>query len=349
MPTEDVHQILLNRTLRTAATTALALVLAYALDLPLPYLAPLLGLIFSLQPGPPPGLRGSLMLLAIITLTTSLGLVLGPLLHAWPVTVLAIIFAGLMASAWLSNLKGRMLPGLLSAIGMTLVTVAAYNSQALGQSLVTGLVVGALFGLAALHVANLLFPVHAIPPAENAGADEPAPVLPTALPLRSALTVFPVLLLALVNPGLFMGGLIKATNLSWQGSLRPTLEAGHSLLQATLLGGLLSILLWTALKLMPNLWMFGLSMLLLVLAGASRLYGLVHSRYDALFWQDVLVTTLILLGPAVQDSSQGKDVTEAFIIRLTLFLLIVVYAGLMARLYDRLLDRRPTTTEPAVT
>ena len=37
---------------------------------------------------------------------------------------------------------------------------------------------------------------------------------------------------------------------------------------------------------------------------------------------------LILLGPAVEDSANGKDVYKAFAVRMGLFLLITLYAWL---------------------
>ncbi len=38
------------------------------------------------------------------------------------------------------------------------------------------------------------------------------------------------------------------------------------------------------------------------------------------------ITMLILIGPAVEDTDSGKDVYSAFFIRLSLFVLVTLYA-----------------------
>ena len=72
--------------------------------------------------------------------------------------------------------------------------------------------------------------------------------------------------------------------------------------------------------------MFFLWTLLLGIFLAGKFYGVLATRYPPSFWQNVLVTMLILLGPAVEDSASGKDVYKAFAVRMGLFLLITLYA-----------------------
>jgi hypothetical protein len=44
------------------------------------------------------------------------------------------------------------------------------------------------------------------------------------------------------------------------------------------------------------------------------------------FWANALITALILLGPAIEDSANGKSVLAASAMRTTLFLLVAFYA-----------------------
>ncbi|MDP5070769.1 MAG: hypothetical protein NWQ45_07710, partial [Congregibacter sp.] len=44
------------------------------------------------------------------------------------------------------------------------------------------------------------------------------------------------------------------------------------------------------------------------------------------FWINALVTMLILLGPAVEDSANGKDALTAFAVRFAMFIAVTLYA-----------------------
>jgi len=58
------------------------------------------------------------------------------------------------------------------------------------------------------------------------------------------------------------------------------------------------------------------------------------------FWSNTLMNMLILLGAAVQDSALGNDVYRAFLVRMTLFLLVAVYATVAVYLLQRWRDRK---------
>jgi hypothetical protein len=44
------------------------------------------------------------------------------------------------------------------------------------------------------------------------------------------------------------------------------------------------------------------------------------------FWSNALITLLILLGPAIEDSANGKDVFKASATRICLFVGVALYA-----------------------
>ena len=76
----------------------------------------------------------------------------------------------------------------------------------------------------------------------------------------------------------------------------------------------------------------------MVLSAAVRRSG--TSRLPPSFWQNLVVTLLILLGPAVEDSANGKDVYAAFAVRMGLFIAVALYAWLAVYLLEQLRSRR---------
>ena len=80
---------------------------------------------------------------------------------------------------------------------------------------------------------------------------------------------------------------------------------------------------------------------------SSRLCRVCPSRYPASFWLNVATTMLILLGPAVEDSANGKDVYAAFLVRLGLFVAVTLYAWLAIYFLEWLRARRASSGDTA--
>ena len=78
-----------RRTFRLASVVALSLALAYGLDMPLPFFAPLFGFLLTTAPAPPMGLKALLSLCRVVIVTLGVGLMLTPLLGKYPVSALA--------------------------------------------------------------------------------------------------------------------------------------------------------------------------------------------------------------------------------------------------------------------
>jgi hypothetical protein len=72
---------------------------------------------------------------------------------------------------------------------------------------------------------------------------------------------------------------------------------------------------------------------------AGKIYGVLASRFPASFWISLFTTLLILLGPAVEDSANGKDVYTAFAQRMALFAGVTLYAWLAIYLLELLRSR----------
>ena len=207
---------------------------------------------------------------------------------------------------------------------ITMIPVAGVQEQAVAMAVIQALAVGVvLAAVIGLLVYTLLPDLHAI--------KSPQPIAPDVenalwVALRGVVIVLPVLLLALQNPSLYMAAIMKTSNLAQQAGSLSAKEAGRELVGSTLLGGLLALLIWCGLTLWPTLWMFTLWMTLAFCWLGLRLYRIQRSAYPPSFWLNVMITMVIFLGPAVQDSANGNDVMSAALIRLALLTAVALYA-----------------------
>jgi len=314
-----------RRVFRVALIMALALAVSYGLALPLPYLAPVFALMLTVTPGPPMGVKGLLGLILVVLITLGIGLVLIPVLINYPVSGVLIVALGLYVSMHVSVNLGKGLIGTLLTIGFTLIPAAGTVNFALALAVIQALVLGIGLAIVCQWIVYPWFPEEpaAAPPAPPSAPEESQS---NWIALRAALIVLPPFLLAMTNPSMYLATILKSVQLGQQGSVISARSAGRELLGSTFLGGCFAAIFWFALKICPSLWMFFLWMLLFGVYFLSKIYQIVASRFPPSFWQNVVVTMLILLGPAVQDSANGKDVYTAFVVRMGLFIAVTLYA-----------------------
>ncbi|MCX2982544.1 DUF2955 domain-containing protein [Halieaceae bacterium IMCC14734] len=313
-----------RRVFRLSLTVALTLAAAYAIPLEMPFLAPIFAFMLAAAPKPPMGVKGMLGLMLVLTLTLGVGLLLLPVLMHYPLTGLLLVFVGLFVTNFLSINLGKGAAATLLTAGITMITAAGTVSYVVASSIIDAMVLGVALAVVCHWLVYPLFPE------DSAATPVPEPAVDVVesnwLALRATLIVFPSFLLVLVNPAAYMPIVMKAVSLGQQTSILDARHAGKELLGSTLLAGLFAVVLWFGLSIAPNLWMFFLWTLLLGIFLAGKFYGVLATRYPPSFWQNVLVTMLILLGPAVEDSASGKDVYKAFAVRMGLFLLVTLYA-----------------------
>ena len=328
-----------RRVFRLALTTALALGFAYALALPLPFLAPLFAFMLTATPGPPMGPKGLLGLILVVLITLGMGLLLVPMLTWYPVSALLIVLVGLYFSNYLTVNLGKGLVGSLLTVGITLISAAGTVSSALAVAVIYALIIGIGVAILCQWLVYPLFPE----PTGDESAEQAAAAIPVPdrwIALRATLIVLPPYLLALTNPSLYLPLIMKSVSLGQQGSEMTARSAGRELLGSTFLAGCCAILFWFALKIAPALWLFFLWMVLFGLYFSAKLYQLIPTRYPGSFWLNVATTMLILLGPAVEDSANGKDPYAAFAVRMGLFIAVTVYAWTAIALLERLREGR---------
>ena len=338
-----------RRTFRLSGVLALSLAVAYALALPLPFLAPLFALILTAAPTHPMGAKKLLELIVVILITLGIGLAVIPLIQHYPLVGVLVVALGLYFSFYLTVNQNKTMLGTFLTLGLTMISAAGTVSFALALTVILSLVIGIIVAVTCNWLLYPLFPEDR-PPAE---VDESNNAEQTNwIALRGTLIVLPVYLLVLTNPLAYLAISMKSVALAQQSSVMDAKSAGRELLGSTFLGGMFAILFWMLLGISANLWMYALWMLLFGIYFSSKIYQLISSRYPASFWLNVVMTLLIVLGPAVEDSAGGKDVYAAFWGRMGLYVAVTLYAWAAVYLLEHLKARRkqpppPITYQPS--
>ena len=309
--------------LRVCIGMGFALSVAYAMALSLPYVAVLVAAMILCKEEPPmPLLKACIAGLALMLVTGS-GLLLVPLLENYAFAAVLLIGVALYVLFYLGTKTANPLLTLL-VVAFTMIPVAGVLEQAAAIAVVKTLAAGVVLGAVSSAFAHVFLPAQVPMSPQKA-----KPVNATAskwIALRGVAIVLPVLVLALQNPAMYMAAIMKTSALGQQASTLSAKEAGRELLGSTLMGALLAALVWAGLKLWPSLWMFTLWMMLATCWLAMRLYRVTPTRRPPSYWMNALITLLIFLGPAVEDSANGKDVFSAAVLRLCLFTGVALYA-----------------------
>ncbi len=320
-------QLQARRIFRLSLTPAMALAIAYALAVPLPFIAPLFSFFLTAMPGSPLKLKKLLGLIILVVLALGMGVLLVPLLINFQLTALLFVLAGLYFSSYLTVNLEKNLPGTFLAMGMTMISAAGTVSSSLSFLIIQALISGIIIASICQSVIYLLFPEDPLPAhSDKSPSTDKNKQQSNWIAIRSTLIVFPAYLLLLSNPMAYMPIAMKAVMLSQQTSTMNAKHAANELLNSTFLGGVFAVLFWMALGIWTNLWMFFLWMLLFSLFFSCKIYQLIPTRFAASFWLNTAVTMLILLGPAVEDSANGDDVYIAFLNRMILLSLVTFYA-----------------------
>jgi hypothetical protein len=158
---------------------------------------------------------------------------------------------------------------------------------------------------------------------------------------RGMLIVMPVFMLALTNPSFYMAAIMKTVALGQQAGETDARHAGRELVGSTLMGALIALVVWLGLSLWPSLWMLILWLMAAALWAGSALFGARPTRMRPSFWSNALITSLILLGPAIEDSASGKSVLKGAVMRVSLFVGVALYAWATVWVLERWRARRP--------
>lgn len=311
--------------LRLAIGLGLAVLIAYGLALPVPYAVCVMAVLVLCKPGPPmPFLKGVVMAVVVAALVAA-GVLMVPILENYAVTGV-VLTAALLYAVFFSGAGNANPQMTILAIAVTLIPVAGVAEQALAPLLGVTLALGIATGVLVSSVSHALFPDAPVPANKATTPASRSRESANWMAVRATLVVMPVFVLALTNPAFYLPTIMKAVALGQQACSTSARSAGRELVGSTLMGAWMAALVWFGLSLRPNLWMLMLWMVAAALWAGARMFGVKATSLPSSFWRDALVTMLILLGPAIEDSANGKDVFSASVIRVGLFVGVALYA-----------------------
>lgn len=334
-----------KRVFRLSLTVALSLAVSYGMGNTLAFIAPLFAFMLGAAPKPPMGAKGLVGLLLVLSLILSTGLLLIPVLINYPMTALMLVLLGLYFANYLSLNMGKGAVGAFLTIGITLISAMGLMGHALAMLVVDALLLNIAIAVFCQWLVYPFFPEEDAPPAPP---PPPVPVQSGWLALRATLIVFPSYLLVLSNPAAYAPIIMKSVALGQQTGETEVKHAGRELLGSTCMAGVMAILFWFCLKLAPNLWMYFLWTLAFSMYFIAKFYAVIPSRFSQSFWQNVMVTLFIFVGPAVDDTANGKDPYKASAVRIALFIGVTLYAWLMLVFLEWLRKRQEQKSRTAV-
>jgi hypothetical protein len=320
--------------LRLAVGLGLSVLIAYGLALQMPYLVCLMAMMLLCKPGPPiPPVKAAAIALLLAGLLVT-GVLMVPLLENYALAGVVMTGAILYALFFFGIRTGNPLTMLL-VLAFTLIPVAGVADQAMVTIISLTIAVGIAVGSLVSGFSHAFFPDTPGPAAKAAKAPPPSRETASWIALRGTLVVMPVFVLALTDPSFYLAAIMKTATLGQQAGSTDTRSAGRELVGSTLMGAAMALVVWFGLSLWPSLWMLMLWMMAAALWAGAQLFGVRPTAFPPLFWNDALMTLLILLGPAIEDSAGGTGVLGASASRVCLYVGVALYAWATVWLLER--------------
>jgi hypothetical protein len=311
--------------LRLTIGLGVAVLVAYGFALPAPFVVCVMSVILLCKPGPPlplPRASATALVLAVLLLS---GVLMVPLHENYALTGL-LLTAAILFAVFYGGLRSGNPVTMLLVMAFALIPVAGVAEQALSARLSATIAVGVVIGSLVKSVSHAFFPDPPDSTAPRAAARSSDHAAARWIALRAVVIVMPVFVLALTNPSLYLAAVMKAVTLGQQAGETNARSAGKELVGSTLMGALIGACVWIGLSLLASLWMLALWLMAAALWCGSAMFGARRTAFRPSFWSNTLITALILLGPAIEDSASGKSVLQASAVRTSLFVAVAVYA-----------------------
>ncbi|WP_256354668.1 DUF2955 domain-containing protein [Variovorax sp. dw_308] len=311
--------------LRLAIGLGLAVLVAYGMALKAPYAVCVVAVLILCKPGAPIPLFKGIVLALVVAVLMMAGVLLVPLLENYALAGVLLTMA-LLYAVFYSGVRNANPLATILVMAITLIPVIGVAAQALALQIGVTLAVGLCIGVLVGGISHALFPDPPVPGMARAAREVPSAESARWIALRAVVVVLPVFVLALTNPSFYVAAIMKSVALGQQAGATSTRSAGLELVGCTLMGAAIAGCLWFGLSLRPNLWMLMLWMAAAALWAGTRLFRVRPGAWPPSFWVQSLVTMLLLLGPAIEDSAGGKDVLKASAVRAALFVVVALYA-----------------------
>jgi len=326
--------------LRLSLGLGAAVLVAYGLGMSAAFVACLLTVLILCKPGPPMPFVKGMVLAVLVGGILAAGLLMVPLLEHYAVTGVLLTAALLYLAYFLGARRASPMTVIL-VIAFTAIPVVGVADQGFAARLANAMAVGIAVGTLVNGISHAVFPDPSMPAGPAAIPVALGPEASRHAALQATLVIMPVFVLALSDPAHFFPALVKGSALGQQAHSTAARSAGSELVGSTIAGALMAAAVWLGLSLWPSLWMLMLWMMAAAFWAGSRLFRVRVTRQAPTFWSNALVTMLILLGPAIEDSAAGKDVLKGSITRAVLFIGIAIYAWAIVLAFERWSARGP--------
>jgi hypothetical protein len=311
--------------LRLAVGLGLAVLIAYGLALPIPYIVCLMAMMVLCKPGPPIPLVKAVVIALLLAGLLVMGVLMVPLLENYALA--GVVLTGVILYAlFFFGIRTANPLTMLLVVAFTLIPVAGVADQALVTMISVTLAIGITVGSLVSGFSHAFFPDAPGPAAKAARPPPPSRETASWIALRGTLVVMPVFVLALTDPSFYLAAIMKTVSLGQQAGSTNTRSAGRELVGSTLMGAAMAIVIWFGLSLWPSLWMLMLWMMAAALWAGARIFRVKATTFSPSFWNSALMTMLILLGPAIEDSASGTGVFGASASRIGLYVGVALYA-----------------------
>jgi len=311
--------------LRLTVGLGVAVLVAYGFALPMPFVVCVMAVIVLSKPGPPMPLAKGAATAALLAALLTLGVLMVPVLENYRLTGL-LMTAIILYAVFYKGLRTGNPVTMVLVMAFALIPVAGVADQAVVGMLSVTIAVGVLTGSLVKSLSYALFPDTPSPVRKQPAARSVSHEAAAWIALRGTVIVMPVFVLALTNPSLYLAAIMKTVTLGQQAGETTARSAGKELVGSTLMGALVGAGVWLGLSLLPNLWMLVLWLMAGALWCGSAIFGARRSGLRPTFWSNALITALILVGPAIEDSANGKSVLQASAVRTSLFVAVAAYA-----------------------
>jgi hypothetical protein len=320
--------------LRLTVGLGVAVLVAYGFALPMPFVLCVMAVILLSKPGPPmPLARGTATALVLAVLLTA-GVLMVPVLENYALTGV-LLTAAVLYAVFYKGLRAANPVTMVLVMAFALIPVAGVADQALVGMLSLTVAAGVVVGGAVKSLSYALFPDEPASGTNSPTARSLSHETAAWIALRATMIVMPVFVLALTNPSLYLAAIMKTVTLGQQAGETTARSAGKELVGSTLMGALVGACVWLGLSVLANLWMLMLWLMAAALWCGTAMFGARRSAFRPSFWSNALITALILLGPAIEDSANGKSVLQASVVRTSLFVAVALYAWVTVWVLER--------------
>jgi len=334
-----VDPVAARRIIRLAFGTALALGISQVFSWSLSFIAPVLLSFLLALPIPAPSLRGGLKfiiaLVLPIWLTTWLIL---PFLTFQPAVGTLLLIAACFWSFYYSANGGSPVMGAFLTLGLAIVVAVGSDSVDNLIAVNKVLTFNAVIAIALLWLAHALFPDR---PVEGPAKARPKPEGPTReVAIRSAwrstVIVLPVILLFLLYSGSssYLVILIKVASMGQQVENDNTKAVAKSLLMSTIIGGCGAVIMWNLMGIWPSLIIYVLLVALAGLIMGRHIFNGKGMHANAGMWSYAFLTMLVIIAPALMDSTGGAAAGVKFFDRLLMMVWATLYGVVAVSVFD---------------